>query len=531
MRHLQPVQIYGRLLFQAARPNPDLRPAPPLRLQGPWVLPPQRRQSLVAPDTFRLLNETRSLGAHSWDDPAVEKLWRYNLHYFDDLNAEGAVKRAEWHVALIRRWIVENPSGGGTGWEPYPTSLRIVNWIKWAQAGNALPREAMQSLAVQARWLMRRLEYHLLGNHLFSNAKALVFAGCFFDGAEAEAWRELGQRILAREIPEQILADGGHLELSTMYHALALEDMLDLKNMLLSAGLPAPVTWDEKIAAMRRWLATMCHPDGEIAFFNDAAFGIAPPPGELERYATALGLAPSTPIGPGCTWLRDSGYVRLQNDRAVVLIDVGRIGPDYLPGHAHADTLSFELSVDGKRIIVNSGTSIYGSGPERLRQRGTAAHNTVTVDDQNSSEVWSGFRVARRARPERLSVTRQGDDWLVACGHDGYTRLKDCRHHFRSWRFGKDRLVVSDRVEGGHCSAAAAFHFHPEPTPSTEDDGATGTLAAAEKTLLCWCIKKGTAKVEPSSWHPEFGISQPAQRLMLSLFGGESLVEFRWTDT
>jgi uncharacterized heparinase superfamily protein len=91
--------------------------------------------------------------------------------------------------------------------------------------------------------------------------------------------------------------------------------------------------------------------------------------------------------------------------------------------------------------------------------------------------------------------------------------------------------VVSDRVEGGHCSAAAAFHFHPEPTPSTEDDGATGTLAAAEKTLLCWCIKKGTAKVEPSSWHPEFGISQPAQRLMLSLFGGESLVEFRWTDT
>jgi len=491
-------------------------------------LPAQRRQSLVGPDTFRLLNETRSLGAHGWDDPSIEKLWRYNLHYFDDLNAKDAVKRADWHAALIRRWITGNPPGGGTGWDPYPTSLRIVNWIKWVQAGNALPDEAVQSLAVQARWLTRRLEYHLLGNHLFSNAKALVFAGCFFDGAEAHSWRQLGLRILAREVPEQVLADGGHFELSTMYHALALEDMLDLTNVLRFAGLPAPTAWGEKIAAMRRWLATMCHPDGEIAFFNDAAFGIAPPPRELERYATALGFAPSVPVEPGCTWLRDSGYVRLQNDRAVVLIDVARVGPDYLPGHAHADTLSFELSVDGQRAIVNSGTSVYGVGMERARQRGTGAHNTVVVDGENSSEVWSGFRVARRARPERLSVDRQGDDWLVACGHDGYTRLKGHPRHFRNWRFGKNGLVVSDRVEGGHRSAVVPFYFHPEFAVSA-GEGA-GTLAAGSKTLLRWRVRTGAAKVEPATWHPEFGVSQPARRLILSMSGGESVTEFSWAD-
>ena len=80
--------------------------------------------------------------------------------------------------------------------------------------------------------LEKRIESHLLGNHLFANAKALVFAGTYFSGAEADRWLNRGISILEREIPEQILLDGGHFELSTMYHALIFEDLLDLCNLL-----------------------------------------------------------------------------------------------------------------------------------------------------------------------------------------------------------------------------------------------------------------------------------------------------------
>jgi uncharacterized heparinase superfamily protein len=480
----------------------------------------------MGPTEFRFLNEVRSLSQCGWDDPAVAKLWLYNLHYFDDLNAEGSVQRTGWHRALIARWIAQNPAGKGPGWEPYPTSLRIVNWIKWALAGNALSSEAMASLAVQARWLARRLEYRLLGNHLFANAKALVFAGCFFAAEEAEAWLDLGLRILAREVPEQILEDGGHFELSTMYHALALEDLMDLVNVMRAAGLPVPDLWEGKIAAMRSWLAAMSHPDGEIAFFNDAALGIAPLPWELEDYAERLGFVSTA--SASLRWLQDSGYVRLGDDRAVALLDVGRIGPDYLPGHAHADTLSFELSVDGRRVIVNSGTSVYGKGPERLRQRGTAGHNTVEIDGENSSEIWSGFRVARRARPEGLFVSLQDYFSIVACSHDGYRRLSGRPSHRRSWYFGGDSLIVSDKVEGVHGRAVAAFHFHPACTPSASADGSTGTLSVADNTVLRWSVAKGTARIEPSTWHPEFGASLPAQRLLLDLSAGESVIEFSW---
>ena len=264
LRHLRPIQFYGRIWFRLLRPRVDLRPAPPLRLLcgRDWVKPARRKARLLGSERFCFLNETHDLADHGWDDPALEKLWRYNLHYFDDLNAQDAIARAEWQQALLLRWVRENPPAVGTGWEPYPTSLRIVNWVKWALDGNTLPSECADSLAVQARWLAQRLEIHLRGNHLFANAKALVFASLFFDGPEAVGWMEKGMRILAREVPEQILSDGGQFERSTMYHALALEDMLDLCNVMEAfAGAVLPLwratleDWRGLIGPMRGWLA------------------------------------------------------------------------------------------------------------------------------------------------------------------------------------------------------------------------------------------------------------------------------------
>ena len=292
LRHLKPTQLYGRIRFCLVKPRIDMRSAPPLRSthRRAWVKPAARRVSLVGSEQFCFLNETHDLADRGWDDPALEKLWRYNLHYFDDLNAQDALARTEWQRALLLRWVRDNPPGTGTGWEPYPTSLRIVNWVKWALGGNVLPPECVESLAAQTRWLSQRLEIHLLGNHLFANAKAMVFAGVFFDGLEAEGWQEKGLCILEREVQEQVLPDGGHFERSPMYHALALEDVLDLINLAATFSETIPRrwcgladSWVETIGRMRIWLAAMCHPDGEISFFNDAAIGIAPSPTELEN--------------------------------------------------------------------------------------------------------------------------------------------------------------------------------------------------------------------------------------------------------
>lgn len=498
-------------------------------MRGVWVAPARRAPSMVGPETFRFLNDTRSLAEHGWDDRRLERLWRYNLHYFDDLNATAAGERKEWHRALIARWIAENPPGHGTGWEPYPTSLRIVNWIKWLLAGNEPVSDMLDSLAVQVRWLARRIEWHLLGNHLFVNAKALVFAGTFFSGDEALRWHERGARILLRELPEQVLADGGHFERSPMYHALALEDVLDLVNLLRAHGDDGTSALARalcaRVPAMLHWLRCMSHPDGGIAFFNDAAEGVAPANAELETYASRLGFSAPYPPLEGVTHLAASGYVRMARGAAVAILDCAPIGPGYLPGHAHADTLSFELSLNGRRLVVNGGTSCYGTSAQRVRERGTAWHSTVQVAGCDSSEVWSGFRVGRRARPGPVTI----GNFCVECSQDGYRFLAGSPRHHRRWSVDEDGLRVEDWLTDRRHTAVARFHLAPGIDARSQDDARRHWVVEFRGSPIARCeIGVGSARVERSEHAPQFGTRIPIQTLAVQLDAGRASVHWRW---
>jgi uncharacterized heparinase superfamily protein len=483
---------------------------------------------------FCFLNETHNLDDRGWDSVGIQKLWRYNLHYFDDLNASDAHLRCGRHSLLLTRWVKENLPGKGSGWDPYPVSLRIVNWVKWVLAGNELPLECVQSLAVQVRWLEKKLEVHLLGNHLFANAKALIFAGIFFIGAEAEDWLKKGLRILSREVPEQILADGGHFERSTMYHALALEDILDLINAAKtwsgSVDSEVLVGWCEVAGRMLLWLKGMLHPDGQFALFNDSAFGIAPDPSLLFDYAARLGIRfshiESVETLIVSHW-PESGYIRLASSEAVALLDVASVGPNYLPGHAHADTLSFELSLFGQRVVVNGGTSCYGTGAIRLRERETVSHSTVEVAGLSSSEVWSTFRVARRAFPFGLQIIRENEDFVVACSHNGYTHLTGKPVHHREWVMDAKSFIVTDSVAGGTHFAVARFIFHPLLQVSVlENNRCLLTLPMGEGVRVT--VLSGFAEIESSWYAPEFGKVLPTKCLAVALVKGQAVTQIIW---
>ena len=520
VKHLKPEQILRGAWGRLYRPKPDLGPAPAIRpTSGMWVAPAPKPVSMTAPSCCRFLNlELGIASPKCWNNSFCDKHWLYNLHYFDDLNAPEAEERLEWHHHLIHRWIAENPPGTGAGWKPYPTALRIVNWIKWSLSGNVIHARWRNSLAVQTRWLLKRVEWHLPGHRLFANAKALVFAGLFFEGEEPRQWLDRGMAILARQMAEQILPDGGHFERSPMIHALVVEDMLDLINLSRTHGNALPeehrpfaATWPEIAAGMRRYLALLCHPDGDIAFFNDAARGIALLPADLEQYAARLALAGIDSSRDGLTPLGDTGYIRMADENAVALLDVAPIGPDYLAGHAHADTLSFELALFGRRVLVNSGTSEYGAGPVRLHQRGTPAHNTVTINDADSSEVWGGYGVGRRARPFGLWVGNSDHTMKVSCSHDGYNRLTGKPLHRRFWHFSPGELKVTDTIEGHFNTARARFHFHPDVHVQAAADGFEARLGGGQQMKIG--MEGGGAAIISTTWHPQFGLSQPNQCL------------------
>ncbi|MDX1400224.1 MAG: heparinase II/III family protein, partial [Oceanospirillum sp.] len=263
VRYLKFKQVAYRLYYRFRKPKPCTESAPNLRnaLVGwsglAYVMPATHDGK-----TFTFLGTTAQLNG-DWNSAEFPKLWLYNLHYHDDLNAKGADERFEICSQLVDDWIAANPTLQGNGWEPYCISLRVVNWVKWLS--RLKPEEVkpdwVESLASQIDALDQQLEHHILANHLFANAKALVFAGVFFGGQQGEHWLQKGLKLLDQEVAEQFLADGAHYELSPMYHAILLWDLADLICLQRITELPElqrrAVEWKPRFLSGIHWLQSM----------------------------------------------------------------------------------------------------------------------------------------------------------------------------------------------------------------------------------------------------------------------------------
>ena len=351
-------------------------------------------------------------------------------------------------------WIdgfIKDSSCNKTGMDPYPTALRCINWIKFLCANNSyVTSERINSLYSQLSLLSRRIEKNIGGNHLLEDAFALTIGASFFNDKKM-ARKAAG--ILRRELKRQILPDGAHYEQSPMYHCILLDRLLDCINY--SSANPAnnlfPADMNDFLCncarSMTGHLKSVVWPDGTIPLLNDSAYGIAPPSSELLDYAARLGVD-SDPIPR-----RECGYRRLTDSRINVIADVGNITAVNQPGHTHADTLSYEMRIDGKPFIVDTGISTYNNGHRRQYERSTQAHNTVTYDDMDSSQVWGGFRVGSRASVRII----QDNEHELTASHNGF----GSKHiHRRSIRVVNSIMVINDICYGSK-EPVSHIHFAP----------------------------------------------------------------------
>ncbi len=521
VKYLKAKQIFWRLINLTPRFITELNEFPPIiNEQLTYNFIPRNN---ITNDyvQFKFLNETHSLKVVGWDDNSISKLWRYNLHYFDYLlQVDNSDNQIEHQLKLIENWIDYNHFGQGTGWEPYPTSLRIINWIKWHWFCDGLSDRAKLSLWNQVRWLANRPEYHLLGNHLFINAKALLFASAFFRLDSNSKYFKESLSILQKELKEQFLEDGAHFELSPMYHSLAMEDLLDL----ISISNKVPNNFPSKEILKKyykgmTWLETMIYNNGELAHFNDCANGIAPKYSDLEAYAIKLDIAKEERSSNNRLYIhKESGFVVYKDEKSHLIADFGKIGPDYLPGHAHADTLSFELAVNGERIVVNSGISVYGSSIDRLFQRGTGAHSTIQIDMENSSEVWSGFRVAKRAVPFNIqvhSIPETDNVISFQASHNGYLRLKNKATHTRKFNLSNNTWSIQDEIVGSGNKVTSRFYLHPEIEVRKNATGMTFSKNQIDLIDFKYDSKLDLRLID-SFYHDQFGVNKANKCIYLS---------------
>jgi uncharacterized heparinase superfamily protein len=520
VKYLKAKQIIWRVLNLTPRFISEVNDFPPIIIEQLTYNFIPRNRITTDFEQFTFLNETYSLKNVGWDDKSISKLWRYNLHYFDYLLQIGTIdNQVDSQKKLIENWIENNPFGQGTAWEPYPTSLRIINWIKWHWFCDGLSDRAKLSLWNQVRWLANRPEYHLLGNHLFINAKALLFASAFFGLDSNSKYFKESLSILQIELKEQFLEDGAHFELSPMYHSLAMEDLLDL--ISISNKVPNNFSSKEILKKYYKgmsWLEIMIYNNGELSHFNDCANGIAPKYSDLEYYAIKLGIAKEKSNKNKLYIHKESGFVVYKDEKSHLIADFGKIGPDYLPGHAHADTLSFELAVNGERIVVNSGTSLYGCSVDRLLQRGTGAHSTIQIDMENSSEVWSGFRVARRAVPFNIQVNSNIESYnkiSFQASHNGYLRLKNKAIHTRKFNLSNNTWNIQDEITGYDNTVVSRFYLHPEIEVRKSERGMT--LSNNQIDLVDFIYdRKLDLQLIDTFYHDQFGVNKANKCIQVS---------------
>lgn len=518
-RYLGPGRVLWRLWYRLRLPL-----FPRLTTAGtgamPVAYPPEpwhgdaAHGSLILDGRIRLLNVEHPLGsAPDWHPSDRSPLWRFTLNYFEwlaDLEALGTTAAAERARMLVSHWIERHPRFDREGWHPYPLSLRLYAWLRHGPfllngADDGFSDRFLASLHAQAGHLPRVLERDVGGNHLIKNLKALIAVAVCLPGHGHRLTAAL--RGLESQLRHQILGDGCHYERSPSYHVQVLRDLLDLDALLLE-----PPPWlTGAIAAMGPAWAFFRHGDGCLGLFNDGEEGEPEVAAVLDRL-----LHHPTPA----VALPEAGYHRLSAGATLVLMDAGRCCPDDLPAHAHADTLSFELSHGPRRLVVNCGTYAYQDPAWRHRLRGTAAHSTVTVDDLDSAEVFGVFRLGRR--PRRVTAERDGNRLVTS--HDGYRHLGI--DHRRTVTLSEDGLSLAglDEVGGrvvGH-RVAARFHLHPDVIPTVR--AFTVDLGGG----WSFTVLGGIIMLEDDVHAPRFHDMRASRCILVKAIGGPGERRLEW---
>lgn len=477
-------------------------------------------------------------------------------------------------AAHIDSWIAANPpSKVGINWaSSLEVAFRAMSWL-WAlhllrdsdAIGPELHGRMLGMLHVHGRHLESYLSTYFSPNtHLTGEALGLAYLGILLPELRLAArWRAMGVGVLETHLGRHVRPDGVYFEQASQYHRYTTEFYLHLHLLGEANGVALSPAVRPALGALFDHLLHLARPDGTIPLLGDddggrlvqlddrlpadvrallatgavvlgrgdlahasggdlAAMGWLLGAGGLERFdaipaAPPAGLARAFPDG-GFYTVRD-GWT---GDAAWAVIDCGPHGTMNC-GHAHADALSLELAVDGRPLLVESGTYSY-PGPERNSFRATAAHNAVTVDGASSSEPSTPFQWHRVAdcRAERWITEPRFT--AFAGSHDGFATLPVPAGYRREILvLHGDYLVVRDIVDGaGDHDVAVHWHAAPGleiavPRPSADDRGAAlAELGDAGAPVLHMAVvADGGALERRAGWvSPTYGRREPAAELV-----------------
>ncbi len=525
-------------------------PALPVALIAPDGLEPVMRSAdRLTRRRFLYLGRQADFAAGiRWRDPDASPLWLFQLHHLGSVVDLGLVGRWDQARKILRSWAgIYRKTWDEVAWHPHAVSIRLSNLCLAAGHGGSFDRLGplgFELAAVHAAFLVKHVERDVGGHHLIDDAWALLLAGRCLSGPLAPVLEKTARRILHAEIPRQVLADGGHCELSPMYHVAVMHRLAQVgallggEDRLVAEGI-APA-----LRRMTSFLRGITCPDGDIPLLGDSARGFAPHPQRILGVVRWLGSRwpelgwgqPDGPVTGGsaprvgrkgdvhaarrrtarrvaagpASLVRsfpDAGLHVLVGRRIWCIVDAGRTCADHLVGHGQADTFTVEVWVDGERVVCDPAVHEY-SGPWRYWGRSSRAHSTVTIDDADTSEVYGSFRTGARAR---VLQTQLGSNSVIATlelPNTGVRIRRIVRLHVEG---GTERLEIRDEVKASASGRPASrLHLAPGCTVAIEAGAHRNAQVATPKGAMLTIRSRGGIQAEAGRASTTFGECKPS---------------------
>ncbi len=486
-----------------------------------------RRGAAIAGGEIELAGELVRQPSPRWFPAAAGPEWLAAWHGFgwiaDLATAGGAAREAA--ADLAQSWLRENTAWDGVAWRSDVLATRVFSWIAHFDEivrhdqDHTLRRAMLASIAAQLRHLARTASWEVTGAARLRALKGLVAGRAALGDGEARLAKVL--KAVEREVSVQVLSDGGHLSRNPSLQLQVLQDLIDMRGVLRAAQIDTPRSVQQAIERMAPMLRFFRHGDRRLALFNDSL--------EEDGVLIDLVLTRSEAKGGAPLQATHSGFDRLQAARSLVIIDTGRPPPRGFDETAHAGTLSFEMSHERERIIVNCGAYRGPKSSWSRVARASAAHSVLVVADINSIEIREDGTLGRApASVTRERAEHQGQQWISAT-HDGYRQrfgLTYARQLFLA-ADGED-LRGEERLTGRPgANFAVRFHLHPAVQASLAEDGGAALLRMPSGML--WRLRAAGAEMGlGESVYLGSGEARKTQQVVLSGTVGAEGAAVRW---
>lgn len=433
---------------------------------------------------------------------SLKHLWELNRHSFLlDLSQTWVLVKDPSVLSSIESylesWLEQCPTNCGANWHSaLEVAIRLINWsIAWhhlelneadARAKQHLSKEFLhrweQSAFEHAVFIEKHLSYgSSANNHLIGELSGLFIASQTWNKwPKAKSWTYTSKQKLSEQYVLQVHPDGVGAE-QAFWYQYEISDLLMFCILLGEANLNYfPRACLERLSESIEFIR-LIHINGGVPLVGDAddahPIGLGNP-AALDPFATLLATydrykdQPNFFTNDKVAWLvgdrkfklrKIEGHTKTQSNYVVwrseggylvahrevlgkqvkLLADAAPLGYLSIAAHGHADALSVILSFGDLPLLIDPGTFSYKpNDPWRDWFRGTRAHNTVTIDQQDQSMIRGPFLWSNHAMT-RLDNFENDLDLIWTAHHKGYERFTDRVLHRRTLMWQNLSAVIT----------------------------------------------------------------------------------------